>query len=419
MIHYSLLRKIGLLSLLLWLSAFAPMKKPLLSVAQAVEAAPSSNLFEITYVGNWDQPAKDALVYATDIWSTAVYSPVPIKINASWSAAGSTGRPGSYLITGYSQQNSFPNPTAYYPLSLANALSQFPQTTGSAFYLSFNSDIPNWYFGTDGNAPSDAYDFVTVALKYIGHGLGIQSRTHITAVDGSWTSGGEFYMAYIYDTFVVNGSGQHLTDLNIFANPSPALRVELTSNNLYFSGSEATAVLNGTLPKLYAPADWQAIVQPLVLDDSSFPLGTDGALMTHFIQPGEVIHDPGQLTKAILYDLGWPKPRHAPTLNNLPNQLLLVNTNHNHALDLQAYANDIDTPIAQLSFSLQGTIPSEAGVTMENARYININPTLDWVGQVTVNILVTDPDNLVDSQSFEIIVAPQLYTRFLPTAQKP
>ena len=38
---------------------------------------------------------------------------------------------------------------------------------------SFNSnDKVNWYYGTDGNTPSGQFDFVTVVLHELGHGLG-------------------------------------------------------------------------------------------------------------------------------------------------------------------------------------------------------------------------------------------------------
>ncbi|MCK7534680.1 MAG: hypothetical protein MZV63_28610 [Marinilabiliales bacterium] len=35
----------------------------------------------------------------------------------------------------------------------------------------FNKEV-KWYFGTDGNTPELLYDFVTVVLHEIGHGLG-------------------------------------------------------------------------------------------------------------------------------------------------------------------------------------------------------------------------------------------------------
>src|SRR3712207_7554304 len=42
----------------------------------------------------------------------------------------------------------------------------------------------------------------------------------------------------IYDHFAVNGSGQRLLDTSLFPNGSSALGTQLTSNNVFFDGSD-------------------------------------------------------------------------------------------------------------------------------------------------------------------------------------
>lgn len=407
MIRNTLLKKIGLLGFLLWLCVLASTEQPTFSVAKPVEAAPKATVFNITYEGNWDPAAQAALMSAVDTWSTAVYAPRSVNITARWVSWGL----GNGYAESYTQSGNMPNPNAYYPIIIYNARYGFSHSLPDA-YLDFNSNISNWYFGLDGNTPSDAYDFETVALKAMAGAMGLYDTLQTCGpTDGCWGLGLDRTTPYIHDTFVINASGQHLTDTSLFPNPSPALRAEITSNNLYFGGPEAIASLNGVWPKLG--------IYPTILDEAAFPRGTANALLTETLETGEAIHDPGPLAKAIMYDLGWMKPRQAPVFRQLPSLMILVNTSHPHAIDLLQYISDADTPIAQHGFGLTDVVPAEAGVTVDETRYVSINPSPGWVGQATVTVWVVDSDNLSASQSFQVIVVPQLYQRFLPLITKP
>jgi hypothetical protein len=46
---------------------------------------------------------------------------------------------------------------------------------GAAILAQFNSDVP-WYFGVDGAVPQDQYDFATVMLHEMHHGLGFSGQ---------------------------------------------------------------------------------------------------------------------------------------------------------------------------------------------------------------------------------------------------
>jgi hypothetical protein len=66
-----------------------------------------------------------------------------------------------------------PRKNIYYPISVAEKIRGIELTGPERpdMIAEFNKDI-NWYFGTDGNTPSMMYDFVSVVLHEIGHGLG-------------------------------------------------------------------------------------------------------------------------------------------------------------------------------------------------------------------------------------------------------
>jgi hypothetical protein len=85
---------------------------------------------------------------------------------------GVLGQAGPNRFIGWGSPPAGAQSNTWYTVALANQLAGVdldPTTTDLSSTLS--SDI-NWYFGTDGNTPADQYDFVTVALHEILHGLG-------------------------------------------------------------------------------------------------------------------------------------------------------------------------------------------------------------------------------------------------------
>ena len=92
---------------------------------------------------------------------------------------------------------------------------------------------------------------------------------------------------------------------------------------------------------------------------------------------------------------------------------LQMNTVRNNAIDLWAYVND-DQPDNQLIFQITNSPAAGAGVTLDNNRYIDINPAQNWVGQTTVTVSVTDPSQATSSRSFVVIVADLPISHYLP-----
>ena len=269
--------------------------------------------FSITYVPNggtdpggrpcetFPEEAKAAFNAAAAVWSNILQSPVPITISTCWANLGSSSTLG-YSGGGVWVRN-FPNaPRAntWYAESLANALAGSDLVPSSFnMHITYNLNF-SWYYGTDGNTPSGQYDLMTVVLHEITHGLNFSGSMQYSGGQGSWGSSG---YPNIYDTFMRDGSGNLLIDTGVYGNPSAALGSALTSNDIWFHGSNAMAANGGQRVQIYAPSPWAA--------GSSYAHlglifeGTVNRLMVYRLSAGVSTHDPGPVTRALLKDLGW------------------------------------------------------------------------------------------------------------------
>ncbi len=93
-----------------------------------------------------------------------------------------------------------------------------------------------------------------------------------------------------------------------------------------------------------------------------------------------------------------------PTIVGLPDVTLLQNTTLEDAIDLTEFANDNETPADELSYSIANITNVDAGVTIDGNHRIDIQPSMDWVGQSDVTIRVTDPDGEFDEDTFRVTV---------------
>lgn len=376
--------------------------------------APTATI-NVTYIGGWPAPAQTAFQHAANIWSTLIASPVPIHVEAEWAGLPSNVLGGAGPALFWRNQSGLPA-NVWYPSALANRLHGSDLAPSEPDILTtINSDFPSWYFGLDGNTPFNQYDFVSVVLHELGHGLGFTGSMRVSSGVGSWGFYGSInppYTPTVYDRFIVNGAGQNL--VTAFPNISGQLAAQLTSNNLFFNGPNAIAANGGARPKMYAPASWQQGSSFSHLDENTYPAGTPNSLMTPALANGESNHNPGPIALAIFQDIGWTSLNTAPVMNYLPGLLLQVNTIHNNAIDLWAYTTDNESADNQLTFAIIGTPNPSAGVSLDSNRYIDIYPNPGWTGQTTVTIRVTDPGGLTAEAPFNVTVTSQLYHHFLP-----
>ncbi len=150
-----------------------------------------------------------------------------------------------------------------------------------------NSDYPAWFVDTTGTPPADQVDLYTVVLHELGHGFGFIGSPF--GDDGSEPTFSE--PPFGYDTHVYHGD-ERLLDT---ADPSSLL----TSGNLFFD------LPDGSRHKLYAPAAWIQGRSFSTFDEDTYQ-GTDpGALMTPFIEAGEVQRTLDDAVLGVMEQVGW------------------------------------------------------------------------------------------------------------------
>jgi hypothetical protein len=289
--------------------------------------APGDAEIEVTFVG-FPQAPKDAFNHALAIWSSLLSSDVKIRIRAQWTQMSEATVLASASTTSY-YRGSFinaQNPEVYYAVALAEKIAarELNDVTEYDIEIRFNS-AADWFYGLNGSTPATNYDFVTVALHELCHGLGFADSFDVTESEGSYGLNG---IPVIYDTFVKDNTGKNLTNKSFFTNPSPALKTVLTSNALFFSAPLTLRHTGGSTPALYAPGTWDSGSSVSHLNETG--TAQINALMTPFVAKGEAIHDPGLLTMSIMGDLGWINTRivHTPvedSESNLDEVTIAVN----------------------------------------------------------------------------------------------
>ena len=246
---------------------------------------------------NANPAAKTAFQAAVDQWAKLVYSPVPISIDASFTAlpSGVLGSAGPTNL--FRDFPGAPLAGTYYPSALANAKygSDIDPNT-SDIDATFSSSFPSFYFGTDGNTAGKV-DFESVVLHELGHGLGFLGGAG-KQPNGTWSAKPYTY-PFVYDT-MTTGNGTPITSIS-----AANLPAAMQAADVRFTGTAAVAANGGVAPKLYAPNPWQSGSSYSHLDEATYPAGNANSLMTPAIGSNEVIHSPGPITLGIFTDTGW------------------------------------------------------------------------------------------------------------------
>lgn len=288
---------------------YGPRANPPGGLARAAAAQPATII--VNYTG-FTPEAQAAFAYAVQIWAQQISSLVPIVVEARWSSLGPgvLGAAGpANLIPDFAGA---PFANTLYPIALANKISSRDNDpAGPDIEAIFNSDFSGWYFGTDANTPDNKYDFVSVVLHELGHGLGFVGGAGVDTEGRGTVVFGSFPI--VYDRFTADGSGKPLLQ---YADQSTDLGNTLRSEQVYFTGSNTRAANGNASVPLYAPPTWNDGSSYSHLDESFN--NTPNALMTFSLSNGEAIHDPGDIGRGILRDIGWTHATVAPTVTNTP-----------------------------------------------------------------------------------------------------
>ncbi len=255
---------------------------------------------KVTY-NNFPEEAKKAFQYAISIWENLIVTPVPVHVEAHWeNLAGNVlakGRPSVF----FNNFSGTPMRDIYFPVALAEKISgRNLNGENPDIICHFNSSY-KWYFGTDGNTPSTHYDFVSSVLHEITHGLGFSG--FLKANNGTGFFNNTNNLPSIYDYFIFNNQNQQISDKSLFQSPSVELNRQLTSDNLKICQTFASNQLQNTLENVYAPEEWNE--GSSIYHLKGYEYGEENGLMTPVAKRGEAIHNPGEITLAILSELGW------------------------------------------------------------------------------------------------------------------
>ena len=235
-----------------------------LSFILATSAMSQNATFDVTRNGT--TPAMDSAIdYALDIWSNCLVSDVPIKINVNHFNMTSAGPLGITFPNGRMNFPNAPEPDTWYPTCLANAMNGTELNPGEVDMDIFMNGYWDWYLGTDGNCPADRYDFVSVFLHEIGHGLGFMSLAKVddekgafgtlTALDflplmSSFPFPDLDGFPSVLDRYYVTPAGNRLTDTIQYQNNSTILGVLMRNNNLFYDGNWGVLTNDSTQPKI-------------------------------------------------------------------------------------------------------------------------------------------------------------------------
>jgi len=268
--------------------------------SQSARGIQQNNVDIIVNYNGFTEEAQVAYQYAVDIWASLLKSPVQIVVNANFTELGQ-GVLGSAGPTTFVRDfNGAVEENTFYPIALAEKLAGTNLNTPGAADINsnFNSDF-DFYFGLDGNPPAGQYDFVSIVLHELGHGLGFTGAASFENGIGTWSLTSNNNPS-IYTKFVELGDGTLITDI-----PSGTTEAgdAFTSNNLFFNGAISVSSL-GETPKLFAPSSWNGGSSYSHLDEAEYPAGDPNSLMSPQFGAGEAIHDPG-VSLDIFADMGW------------------------------------------------------------------------------------------------------------------
>jgi hypothetical protein len=233
---------------------------------------PEAATFRVTYFG-FSPAARAAFQRAVNIWSRQVTSSVPITISAEFLPLGTgvLGQAAPSFV--WRDFPGAPRAGTWYADALANKRHGAQLDPSRDIVARFSSNFPNWHYGS-GPAPAGTYDFTTVVLHEIGHGLGFLGAGRVSSGRGSVRLSG---FPYNYDRFTENGAGAAMLS---FADSSTSLATQLRSNNLFFDSARVRAANGKLRAKLFAPAVFQPGSSYSHLNEATYLRGNPNSLMS-------------------------------------------------------------------------------------------------------------------------------------------
>lgn len=248
--------------------------------------------------------AREAFQRAVDEWELRISSPQVIRVQATFKplAPGLLGAAGP---AGFLADAPGLRRRTWYPLPLAEAvLDTNINGTQPDIFAEFNSTF-DWDYEPNTDAPF-TYDFSTVVLHELGHGLGFLGLGGVSGGIGSLGFEGSDGIRRVSQWDRV-ATLRRVAALNgtIYPDGSTALAAGLQSGLARFEGSLATRANGNVPPPLYSPNPFQPGSSYSHLSETAYPPGHAASLMTPFLDLQETVQTPGTLTLCMFEDLGW------------------------------------------------------------------------------------------------------------------
>ena len=265
-------------------------------------APPAANI-SVNYNG-FTPEAQAAFQRAIDIWSSLLITTVPIEIEASFTTFEEedtlgAARPSSWRCTA--------SLNICLPLGLINQIRSEDLDPDDPDILVTMSSSEDWYFELDGQPGEDQFDFVSVVLHEIGHGLGFYDSFKIDESTEEAEYGiGPDNIPTIFDRAIFDTEINRLIDEDEYTNPSTALTDAVTGIKLFWLGLKTLTANGGFfLVLLWAPEDFDGGSSVAHLDQHAYPPGTANQLMISSQPKGQAVHEPGPIVLAMLGDMLW------------------------------------------------------------------------------------------------------------------
>lgn len=308
--------------------------------------ADAKSTFIVRYSSNFPAPARTSFDRALSIVAANFTSSVPIVVDATWARLSpgvlGSARPGRF----FTNFPGAPTNDLWYTSSLANSIAgRDLDPTDSDIKANFSSSAP-WSFATDGTSYRGYYDFVTVVLHEVIHGLGFLSNTWLSETGVATISQPTPFDAYIRPV----GSQKSLADMTT---GSSELALALV-NPLEWTGPKGVAANGGVAPVIYSPATYENGSSTSHLDERIFGASRD-TLMTPKLDAAEVIYDIGPVTLGIFDDLrGVPAVTIVTVAPTVPRNALALTGDRSAVITFDPPSNSRTSQVKQYTVEVVG-----------------------------------------------------------------
>ena len=263
-----------------------------------------------------------AFAAATRFWADFLYSPEIIEVSASFQSltcSTSSGVLGSAGATYVVQTDTLPEPDLYYPIVLANALTNQKFIPGTPdISMRYNSAIGtanclsnlSWFYddGSSSSVPNGTIGLYGVVQHEMAHGLGFMAGMN---------SNGENYQGapFIYDKSLYSETQLASLDGLLTDQRKSAI---MDDGNLTWQGSAVTgltsALTAGTANnrvRMYAPSTYASGSSVSHFDTVVTPNELMEPFATTRVTPSTL------LTRNLMRDIGWKTLPDAPAISGL------------------------------------------------------------------------------------------------------